>query len=46
MAPVSVRTPEQRGTLGNRVSAWIVDLPIGERDPLTRLELIRADDAS
>jgi WS/DGAT/MGAT family acyltransferase len=42
MAPVSVRTPEQRGTLGNRVSAWTVDLPIAERDPLTRLEIIRA----
>ena len=24
MAPVSLRTPEQQGTLGNRVSAWIV----------------------
>jgi hypothetical protein len=42
MTPVSVRTPEQRGTLGNRVSAWTVELPIAERDPLARLESIRA----
>jgi hypothetical protein len=26
MAPVSVRTANERGTLGNRVSAWILDL--------------------
>jgi WS/DGAT/MGAT family acyltransferase len=38
MAPVSVRTDDQRGTLGNRVSAWIVELPIGEPDPRRRLE--------
>ncbi len=42
MAPVSVRTGEERGTLGNRVSAWMVDLPIGERDPRVRLEKISA----
>ena len=33
MAPVSVRAPGERGTLGNRVSAWMVDLPLAERDP-------------
>jgi WS/DGAT/MGAT family acyltransferase len=33
MAPVSVRAPDERGTLGNRVSAWMVDLPLAERDP-------------
>ncbi len=42
MAPVSVRGSEERGTLGNRVSAWVVDLPIAEPDPRRRLELIRA----
>ena len=42
MAPVSVRTGEERGTLGNRVSAWMIDLPIGERDPRVRLEKISA----
>jgi diacylglycerol O-acyltransferase len=41
MAPVSVRAREERGTLGNRVSAWLVDLPLAERDPRRRLELIR-----
>ncbi len=41
MTPVSVRVPEDRGTLGNRVSSWTVDLPIAERDPLARLERIR-----
>jgi len=41
MAPVSVRASEERGTLGNRVSAWIVDLPIGEQSPRRRLERIR-----
>jgi diacylglycerol O-acyltransferase / wax synthase len=43
MAPVSVRTPEEQGTLGNRVSAWTVDLPISEPDPIKRLELVRRD---
>jgi WS/DGAT/MGAT family acyltransferase len=33
MAPVSVRSADARGTLGNRVSAWMVPLPLGERDP-------------
>jgi WS/DGAT/MGAT family acyltransferase len=42
MAPVSVRTPDERGTLGNRVSAWVVDLPIAERNPPQRLARIRA----
>src|SRR5581483_2955773 len=27
MAPVSVRSTDQRGKLGNRVSAWFLDLP-------------------
>ncbi len=41
MAPVSVRTEQERGTLGNRVSAWMIDLPLAERDPLRRLARIR-----
>ena len=36
MAPVSMREARERGALGNRVSAWFVPLPIGERDPLVR----------
>jgi WS/DGAT/MGAT family acyltransferase len=43
MAPVSVRSTTERGTLGNRVSAWIVPLPIAERDPKRRVELIAAE---
>ena len=38
MAPVSVRAAEEKGTMGNRVSAWTVALPIAERDPIKRLE--------
>src|SRR5207245_520753 len=41
MAPVSVRLPQERGTLGNRVSAWLIDLPLAERDPRRRLAKIR-----
>ncbi len=41
MAPVSVRGSEERGTLGNRVSAWMIDLPLAERDPRRRVEKIR-----
>jgi WS/DGAT/MGAT family acyltransferase len=41
MAPVSMRTADERGTLGNRVSAWIVPLPLAERDPRARLSRIR-----
>jgi WS/DGAT/MGAT family acyltransferase len=41
-APVSVRSSAERGVVGNRVSAWIIPLPVGEADPLRRLERIRA----
>jgi len=41
MAPVSVRTEQEHGTLGNRVSAWMVPMPLAERDPLQRLDQIR-----
>ncbi len=37
MVPVSVRTPEQIGTYGNRVSVMIVPLPSNVADPLERL---------
>jgi len=40
MAPVSVRSKAERGTLGNRVSAWIIELPIGEPDPRRQLARI------
>jgi WS/DGAT/MGAT family acyltransferase len=41
MAPVSVRSEDERGSLGNRVSAWTVELPVAERDPLARLACVR-----
>ena len=40
--PVSVRSAEERGTLGNRVSSLVVRLPIAEREPARRLESVRA----
>jgi WS/DGAT/MGAT family acyltransferase len=40
--PVNVRRKEEPEELGNRVSSWIVRLPIGESDPLRQLEAIRA----
>lgn len=40
MVPVSVRTAEQAGTLGNRVSSYFVDLPIGEPNPVVRLHQV------
>jgi len=41
MAPVSVRHADERGTLGNRVSAWMVPMPLAERDPATVMARIR-----
>jgi WS/DGAT/MGAT family acyltransferase len=42
MAPVSVRAENERGRLGNRVSAWIVHLPLSEPDPALRLKTLAA----
>jgi len=42
MAPVSVRASNERGRLGNRVSAWIVPLPLAEPDPALRLKTLAA----
>jgi diacylglycerol O-acyltransferase / wax synthase len=42
MVPISVRRPDQRGSLNNQVSAVFVDLPVGEPDPVKRLGLIRS----
>lgn len=40
--PVSVRDESERMQLGNRVSGMFVNLPVGEPDPVRRLEAIRA----
>ncbi|MEM9748518.1 MAG: wax ester/triacylglycerol synthase family O-acyltransferase, partial [Actinomycetota bacterium] len=38
MVPVSLRAEDEHGdTLGNRISLILVDLPIGESDPVARL---------
>ncbi|MDH3686242.1 MAG: wax ester/triacylglycerol synthase family O-acyltransferase [Myxococcales bacterium] len=39
-APVSVRRDEEQGKMGNRVSSWIVRLPLDQPDPLSRLAAI------
>jgi WS/DGAT/MGAT family acyltransferase len=38
MVPVSVRTPEQRGTFGNRISTMVVPLATDEPEPALRLQ--------
>ena len=43
MNPVSTRGTDQRGQLGNQVAMWLVELPIGEPDPLERYEKIKAE---
>lgn len=41
MVPMNLRPNDERSTLGNRVGAFTVTLPVGERDPLRRLAAIR-----
>jgi WS/DGAT/MGAT family acyltransferase len=40
LVPVSVRSAEQRGRLGNQVSAMFADLPVGVADPVARLAAV------
>jgi len=40
-SPVSVRREEERGTLGNKVSSWILSLPIALDTPRRQLAAIR-----
>ncbi|MFL6240077.1 MAG: WS/DGAT/MGAT family O-acyltransferase [Actinomycetes bacterium] len=40
MVPVSVRAENQQGDLGNRVSSYFVDLPVGEPNPVVRLHQV------
>lgn len=40
MAPVSVRSQDQSGTLGNKVAMWLLDLPIAEPDPAKRVRIV------
>jgi WS/DGAT/MGAT family acyltransferase len=41
-SPVSVRKQEERGTLGNKVSSWIIPLPIAHEGPRAQLDAIHA----
>jgi WS/DGAT/MGAT family acyltransferase len=41
VVPVSVRSNEEQGSGGNRVSAWLLSLPINQADPLKRYEQVR-----
>jgi diacylglycerol O-acyltransferase / wax synthase len=40
MVPVSVRAEEERGALGNRISAMMAPLPVWSRDPVERLRVV------
>jgi diacylglycerol O-acyltransferase / wax synthase len=40
MVPISVRTADERGALGNRVSAMYAPLPVGIEDPAARLRAV------
>ena len=40
MVPVSVRSEEARGALGNQVAAMMAPLPVGHEDPVLRLQVI------
>ncbi|HZE05598.1 MAG TPA: wax ester/triacylglycerol synthase family O-acyltransferase, partial [Solirubrobacteraceae bacterium] len=42
LVPVSVRTSDQRGTLGNRLTVMRGPLPVYIQDPVARLRFIRA----
>src|SRR6266542_2220031 len=41
LVPVSVRARHERGVLNNRISAVLVNLPVGEPDPVARLAALR-----
>ncbi len=40
MAPVSVRSKDESGTLGNKVAMWLLELPVGESEPAERVRMI------
>lgn len=43
LVPVSVRAPDARGVMGNRVSAILCDLPVHLADPRERLRVVRGE---
>src|SRR6185503_2223724 len=46
LVPVSVRTEDQRGSLGNRVTQMITPLPVDRADPVARLKAVRSTTAN
>jgi len=40
VVPVSVRTADERGAMGNRVSVWVVSLPLDEHDARFRMATV------
>jgi len=40
-APVSVRSDDEKGRLGNRVSGWMIRLPLDQEDPRRQLDQIQ-----
>ena len=43
LMPVSLRHPDDRGSLGNQVTALVVSLPVGDRAPVARLAEVVAE---
>jgi WS/DGAT/MGAT family acyltransferase len=43
MVPVSVRTDDQRGDLGNQVAAMMAPLPVWCQEPVARLDIVREE---
>ncbi len=43
MVPVSVRTAEEHGALGNRISAMMAPLPVWCEDPVERLQMMTGE---
>jgi WS/DGAT/MGAT family acyltransferase len=41
MNPVSTRSADQKGALGNQVAMWLLELPIQEADPRVRFEKVK-----
>jgi diacylglycerol O-acyltransferase / wax synthase len=42
MIPVSIRDPDSKGALGNKVSAMLAKLPTNQADPAERLKVVHA----
>jgi WS/DGAT/MGAT family acyltransferase len=43
MNPVSTRSADQKGALGNQVAMWLLELPIQEADPRVRFEKVKKE---